>query len=61
MREPIKQHIIRNEAAEQHRTDTNAAWNNYASTGLHATADEANAWLAKLESGEDIDPPEPHT
>jgi len=36
---------------EQLRLDALAAWNHYQSTGLHATADEADAWLAKLQDG----------
>ena len=29
-------------------------------TGLHVTADEADAWFAVLEQGTDIEPPECH-
>jgi predicted transcriptional regulator len=32
----------------------------YRTTGLHVTAEEADAWLAKLEQGNDVDPPECH-
>lgn len=34
-----------------------AAWANYQATGLHLTGDEADAWLARLKAGEDVDPP----
>jgi hypothetical protein len=29
-------------------------------TGLHVTAGEADAWLARLEDGEDVETPECH-
>jgi hypothetical protein len=28
--------------------------------GLHVTAEEADAWLERLENGDDREPPEPH-
>lgn len=34
--------------------------NEYQVTGLHVTVEEADAWLAKLEAGQDIEPPECH-
>ena len=37
-----------------------AAWTHYQTTGLHATAEEADAWLAKLEAGKDAAPPKCH-
>ena len=37
-----------------------AAWTNYQTPGLHATAEEADAWLAKLEAGEEAAPPKCH-
>jgi predicted transcriptional regulator len=60
MREAIQQYVEREEKREQLRQDAAAAWNHYAATGLHVTADEADAWLAKLEAGEDASPPECH-
>jgi predicted transcriptional regulator len=36
------------------------AWNDYQATGLHATADEADTWLTKLEAGEVAEAPECH-
>jgi predicted transcriptional regulator len=45
---------------EQLRQDLLAAWNHYQTTGLHATAEEADAWLARLEAGEDAEAPECH-
>jgi predicted transcriptional regulator len=53
--------INRKEKREQLRKDALAAWNHYQATGLHVTAAEADAWLAKLESGKCAPPPEPHS
>jgi len=41
--------------------DAVEAWGEYKRTGLHVTAVEADAWLAELEAGNDIEPPECHT
>ena len=60
MREAIEQYMEREEKREQFRLSALAAWNDYQATGLHMTAGEADAWLAKLEDGEDVDPPECH-
>lgn len=32
-------------------------WGDYQANGLHVTHEEADAWLAKLEAGEDTGPP----
>jgi len=45
---------------EEFRADALAAWADYQRTGLHATEEEADTWLARLESGEDAEPPECH-
>ena len=60
MREAIIQYIDREEKREAFRQDTLKAWEEYRTTGLHVTADEADAWLAQLEQGNDIEPPECH-
>ena len=60
MREAIKQYVEREEKREQFRQSAIAAWNDYQATGLHVTANEADAWLAKLEDGEDVETPECH-
>jgi predicted transcriptional regulator len=60
MREAITQYVDREEKREAFRQDTIKAWEEYRSTGLHVTADEADAWLAQLEQGNDIEPPECH-
>src|SRR5947209_8971796 len=48
MREAIEQYVEREEKREQLRQDALAAWTNFQTTGLHVTAEEADAWLAKL-------------
>lgn len=58
MREAIRQYIEREEKREAFRQDGIRAWNEYQATGLHVTQKEADAWLAKLEAGQDAEPPE---
>ena len=60
MCEAIRQYIDREEKREAFRQSAIWAWNDYRDTGLHATEEEANAWLADLEAGEDAEPPECH-
>ena len=60
MREAVEQYVGREENREAFRQDALAAWNDYQATGLHATAEEADAWLAKLEAGEDAEAPSCH-
>jgi predicted transcriptional regulator len=60
MREAIEQYVEREEKREQLRQDALAAWERYTATGLHLTGDEADAWLAKLEAGDDVPAPECH-
>ncbi len=60
MREAITQYVEREEKREAFRQDGIKAWNHYQATGLHVTAEEADAWLAKLEAGQDDEPPECH-
>jgi predicted transcriptional regulator len=60
MREAVEQYVGRAEKREQFRQDALAAWNGYQATGLHATAEEADVWLAKLEAGEQAEAPECH-
>jgi predicted transcriptional regulator len=60
MREAITQYVDREEKRESFRQDALRAWEAYRTTGLHVTAEEADAWLAKLEQGNDVDPPECH-
>jgi len=60
MREAITQYVDREEKRETFRQDTLKAWEAYRATGLHATAEEVDAWLAQLEQGNDIEPPACH-
>jgi predicted transcriptional regulator len=60
MREAITQYVDREEKREAFRQDTLKAWKDFRTTGLHVNADEADAWLAELEQGNDIEPPECH-
>jgi predicted transcriptional regulator len=60
MREAIEQYVEHEEARERLRADALAAWSDYQATGQHVTASEADAWLARLEAGEDASAPLPH-
>jgi predicted transcriptional regulator len=60
MREAIQQYIEREEKREAFRQDGIRVWNEYRTTGLHVTLEEADAWLAKLEAGQDVKPPVCH-
>jgi predicted transcriptional regulator len=60
MRQAIEEFLGREEAREQLRRDALAAWSEYQTDGLHLTGDEVDAWLARLETGEDAPPPSPH-
>lgn len=57
MREAIQQYVEREEKREAFRQDGIKAWNEYRATGLHVMQEEADAWLAKLEAGQDVEPP----
>ena len=57
MREAIRQYLDREESREAFRQDALRAWEAYRSTGQHVSAEAADAWLAELEQGRDIDPP----
>ena len=60
MREAIVQFVQREEKREAFRQDATKAWNDYRATGQHVTLEEADAWLARLEAGKDVEPPECH-
>jgi len=61
MREAIAQYVEREERRETFRQDTLRAWEDYQRTGLHLSGEEVDAWLARLEEGEDADLPPSHT
>lgn len=60
VREAVEQYVEREERRALLRQDAVAAWDDYQSTGLHVTGDEADAWLARLEAAKDVEPPSPH-
>lgn len=60
MKEAIRQFVEREEQREAFRQDGIRAWEAYQSNGLHATLEEADAWLSRLEAGEDVEPPHCH-
>lgn len=57
MREAITQYVDREEKREAFRQDALQAWETFRATGQHVAADQADAWLAQLEQGNDLDPP----
>jgi len=60
MREAIREYVEREEKREAFRQAGLRAWEAYQQTGLHLTGEEADAWLAKLEAGEDAEIPSCH-
>ncbi|RMH10310.1 MAG: ribbon-helix-helix protein, CopG family [Gammaproteobacteria bacterium] len=61
MREAIRDYVEREEKRESFKRDALRAWEAYQENGRHLTLEEADAWLAKLEAGEDAKLPECHT
>jgi len=60
LREAVAQFVEREEKREDFRQAGLRAWSEYQETGLHITHVEADAWLAKLEAGEEAEIPECH-
>lgn len=60
MKEAIRQYVDREEKRESFRQDALMAWNEFQATGMHVTQQEADAWLSKLEDGQDEEPPKCH-
>ena len=60
MREAIEQYVDREEKQAAFREEALKAWSDYQLTGLHVSHQEADDWLAKLASGDDVEPPECH-
>jgi predicted transcriptional regulator len=60
MCEAIRDYVEREEKREAFKQDARDAWDAYQENGLHLTLEEANAWLAKLEAGEDAELPKCH-
>ena len=57
MREAITQFGDREGKREAFRQDSLHAWKSFFVSGQHVTADQADAWMAQLEQGVDVDPP----
>jgi len=51
---------LKGNSREAFRQDGTRAWEAYQATGLLVTHVEADAWLEKLEAGNDVEPPKCH-
>ncbi len=60
MREAIRHYVACEEKKEAFKQDALNAWETYQENGMHLTLGEADAWLAKLEAGEDAEIPKCH-
>jgi predicted transcriptional regulator len=61
LHEAITQYVDREEKREAFRQETLRVWEDYQKTGQHVTAEDADAWLARLAAGEDAEIPVCHT
>lgn len=57
MREAVVQFVDREEKREAFRQDTLKAWEEYRTTGLHATANEVEVWLASWGTDHELPAP----
>jgi len=60
MREAIQQYVEREEKREALRQDTLKAWEEFQMTGLSATAEEVDAWLASWGTDNELPAPVCH-
>lgn len=60
MIQALETYVAREEQREALRQEALAAHEAFALTGLHVAAQEADAWLAELEAGNDVEPPKGH-
>ena len=60
MRKAISQYVEREKKREALRQDVLEAWNEYQGTGLHATAEEVDQWLASWGTENEQPAPECH-
>ena len=58
MREAIAQYVEREEKCEALRQDTLKAWEEFQETGLHATAEDVDQWLASWGAEDEVPAPE---
>ena len=56
----LETYVSREEMREALRQEALAAHEAYMQTGLHVAEEEADAWLAELEAGNDAEPPKCH-
>ena len=60
MRQAISQYVEREEKREAFRSETLKAWEAFQDTGLHATAEEVDRWLASWGTDDELPAPECH-
>ena len=60
LRQAVSQFVEREEARGAFRAAGLDAWQQYQFTGLHVTHEDADAWLARLQAGEDAAVPQGH-
>lgn len=60
MRAAFEQDQMSRRPSEASREAALEAWTHHLGTGLHVTRAEADAWLAELEAGNDVEPPRAH-
>ena len=60
LRQAVAQFIEREESREVFRAAALEAWHQYQFTGLHVAHDDADAWLARLQAGEEAAVPQGH-
>jgi len=60
MREVIAQCLEREDRSEAFRQEALSAWSAHPATGQHVNGTEADDWLAQLEAGQNVEPPECH-
>lgn len=60
MREAIAQYVEREEKREALQRDTLQAWEEFQETGLHATAEGVDRWLASWGTEDELPAPECH-
>ena len=58
MREAIQQYVEREEKRENLRQDLVRAWEDYQTTGLHATAEDVEAWISSWGTENELPAPE---
>lgn len=60
MTEAIRQFAASEEKRENLWQAGHAAWQEYQETGSHLTMEEMDSWMAKIETGEDVQLPKCH-